>query len=147
MQVRARQCLTSPTPVDVVLVNGLAAVRDLVIRMRHLKSFRVSEWLEDHLWLSLRGWRRLVQSCVSHGVRYIMHGHSHSSRIVGFEGSKLVALGQGKTGECGEFSLYDLPEEGVGSRRILRAGDKKIDHHTRRLIVPDFIVSEWPEGV
>ena len=111
------------------------------IRLRHVRHFRFADWIEDaFLWLPLNGWKMLVRTCIEHGVRYIIHGHSHSSPMVGFSDSDLVALGQGRTGH-GEFSHYRL--NGDSSARIrgqLTADEVVMAEEPLR---PVFMVSDW----
>lgn len=109
----------------------------------HVGRFGLLEWLEDRFWLPLRGWRRLVRACARHGVRYILHGHSHTSRMVGFRGSDLLALGQGLTGDGRQFSIYDIPPAGVGSRSLLRLIGHRVEQGPVEPIAAEFLVDGW----
>ncbi len=115
------------------------------IRLGNVRHFSLYEWFEDAFWLPLRGWRKLVGLCARNRVRYILHGHSHSSRIVGFRGTDLVALGQGRTGEGREFSVYDIAVDGSGSRSLIRLAGDGFEVVPSRPIVPELLVDDWVE--
>lgn len=113
------------------------------IRLGNVRHFSLCEWFEDTFWLPLRGWRKLIHLCARNRVRYILHGHSHTSRMVGFQGTDLVALGQGRTGEGREFSLYDIPVQGVGTRSLIRLAGGAFELAAVQPIVPELVVDDW----